>query len=195
MLRFQLCGIPCRVSLLFPALITTLLLCQDDTLTVACLFASLIHEGGHLLAMILLHMPLQECVLGPFGLRIRLADRLTAYGKSIWIALSGPLANVVAALVLWQSACVESALVHMCLAALNVLPVVALDGGEILYCISRVWGWEGTILLRITSTIIISSTLLVGVWLMWTYANPTLWIVGAYLAAMAFFLDKNEKNS
>lgn len=195
MLCFRWRGIECRVSVLFPALITALLLYRDDTLTVTCLLASLVHEGGHLLAMLLLRVPPKECVLGLFGLRIRLVDHLRAYGKSIWVALAGPLANGLSAAILLQFGCTESAWVHIFLATFNLLPVMALDGGEIVYCLLCAWGREDERLLRITSFFIILTTMIGGAWLMWAHHNPTLWIVGAYLAAMAFFLDKNEKNT
>ena len=195
MLDFRLCGIPCRVSLLFPALLTALLLYQDDTLTITCLLASLIHEGGHLLAMLLLRIPPKECVVGLFGLRVRLRDRLAAYGRPIWIALAGPLMNALSAAVLFPLNRVEAALVHLCLAVLNLLPVMALDGGEILRCLSRVWGWESDRLLQISSFAVILCLMAGGVWLMEVYHNPTLWIVGVYLAIMAFFSDKIEKNT
>ena len=46
MLEWRIGGVRCRLSLLFPALITALLLWQPDGLAVSCLLASLIHEGG-----------------------------------------------------------------------------------------------------------------------------------------------------
>ena len=57
MLEWRWGGVRYRISLLFPALITALLLCQLNGLTVSCLLASIIHEGGHLLAMLAMGIP------------------------------------------------------------------------------------------------------------------------------------------
>ena len=77
MLEWRLGGVRCRLSLLFPALVTALLLWQPDGLAVTCLLASLIHEGGHLLAMLSVGVPPQRCTLGAFGMRIDLKHNLT----------------------------------------------------------------------------------------------------------------------
>ena len=57
MLEWRLCGVRFRLSLLFPALVTALLMCQPKGLALSCLLASLIHEGGHLLAMMAVGVP------------------------------------------------------------------------------------------------------------------------------------------
>ena len=92
-------GIRCRVSLLFPALVTALLLRQPDGLAVTCLLASLIHEGGHLLAMLAVGVSPRDCTLGAFGLRIELGGQLMDYRKNLFVSIAGPLANGLAAAV------------------------------------------------------------------------------------------------
>ena len=196
MLEFRVCGVPCRVSLLFPALLTALLLCQTDTLTVWCLLASVIHEGGHLLGMLLLRIPPQECVLGVFGARIRLGRNLKHYGRNIGVALAGPLANAVSAGLLFWLGASRAAWVHILLALLNLLPVAVLDGGEILRCLLCLFGRE----CRQESVVKWVSTILLlpvmgGGGLLLLQGNPTLLIVGLYLVAMTYFSDKNEKSS
>jgi len=198
MLEFRVGNMRCRVSLLFPALVTALLLCQPEGLAATCLLASVIHEGGHLLAMLMLRVPPADCVLGAFGLRMRLGQHLTGYGRNIWIALAGPLANGLAAAVLLWAGSPQTAAVHLLLAVLNLLPAAVLDGGEVLRCCLCLLGLE-----RVTDAVLRCSTALVLLPMtaisLWLFVrgggNPTLLIISVYLAATAFFSDKNEKTS
>ena len=198
MIEFRLGGMTCRISLLFPALVTALLLCQPDGLAITCLLASLIHEGGHLLAMLLLRVPPKECTLGLFGLRIRLHSHLTEYIRNIGVALAGPLINGAAAVVLLILRVPQMAAVHLLLAILNLLPVAVLDGGEIGKCLLCLWVGEqrADTVLRLTSALVVFPMIAIGMWLiLWRRSNPTLLIIGVYLAVAVFFSDKSEKNS
>ena len=199
MWSFHLWGVPCRVSLLFPALLTALMLCQPENMAVTCLLASVIHEGGHLLAMLLLKVPPEDCVLGVFGLRIRLGSRLAGYKKYLWIALAGPLANGIAALCLWTAGCPQAAMIHVVLAALNLLPIAVLDGGEMVRCILYILlgaDERASTITKCISLLMLFSLCLCGLWLYWRQrGNPALLIVCAYLAVTLFFSEKNEKTS
>lgn len=196
MLTFRLCGVPCRISLLFPALLTALLICQPEGLAVTCLLASVMHEMGHLLAMLWWRVPPKECVLGLFGMRIRLGSHLTEYGRNIGVALAGPAVNGVAAAVLLRLDAPQTAAVHLLLAALNLLPVAVLDGGEVLKCVLCLCGCHSVAdrVVRVTSLIVLTPITCLGLRLL-PKGNPTLLIVGIYLAVMTIFSNKNEKNS
>lgn len=198
MIEFQLRGVPCRVSLLFPALLTTLLFCQPDGLAAACLLASVIHEGGHLLAMLLLQISPQGCILGAFGLRIQLGGCLTGYRHSLYVAAAGPLLNGVSAVIFLLLNASEIALVHVLLALLNLLPVSVLDGGELLRCALCLCGVVSLAdrIVQLISWCVISLILIMGFCLVVQRpSNPTLLIVGVYLATTLFFSRKNEKTS
>ena len=198
MLKWRWGGVSCRLSLLYPALLTALLLRQPDGLAVSCLIASAIHEGGHLLAMLWLGYPPSVCTLGAFGMRIRLGDRLPAYGHNMLISLAGPAANSVAACLLLVCNCPTAAAVHLTLAGLNLLPASALDGGELLRCGLCLLGLESLsdVVLRLTSALVLLPLAAVSVWLFLRgWGNGTLLIVSAYLVVLVFFSDKNEKNT
>ena len=198
MLEFRLGGVRCRLSLLFPALLTALLLWKPDGLAVACLLAALLHEGGHLLAMVLLRVPPEDCVLGAFGARIRLGNRLPSYKSNLIISFSGPLINFLCAGVLYIGDMHTAALVHLVLALFNLLPASALDGGEMLRCGLCLLGLEplSGFVLRWTSALTLLPLAAVSFWLFLRgEGNGTLLIVSGYLTALLFFSDKLQKNT
>lgn len=189
-------GIRCRLSLLFPAVVTVLLLQQPDGLTLPCLLASLMHECGHLLAMLALGIPPEDCTLGAFGARIRLGGRLAGYGRSLLVALAGPLTNVLAAGILLTAARPATAAVHLILALFNLLPAAALDGGEILCSCLGLLGLESLSgwLLRFTSALVLLPLAAVSIWMYISgTGNLTLPVVSAYLTGLVFFSEKIEK--
>lgn len=197
MLEWRIGGVRCRLSLLFPALITALLMWQPDGLAVSCLLASLIHEGGHLAAMLAVGVPPQRCTLGAFGMRIDLRNTLISYSSHIAISLAGPLANGLAAIVLFCLHSVSAAAVHLLLAGVNLLPAAALDGGELLRYGLCLLGLErlADSLLRFTSALVLLPLAAVSIWLFIRVGNPTLLIVSGYLVALIIFSKKNEKTS
>ena len=198
MFTFTLLGVRCRFSLLFPALLTVLLLWQPDGPAVACVLASLIHEGGHLLAMVLVGAPPENCTLSAFGARIEMRSFEVNYIQNLFIALAGPLVNVASAGVLLWCGCLLPAVAHLTLAGLNLLPSMALDGGQVLRCVlclvglewvaDRVVHWTSALALLILAT---GSLLL----LLNEKGNFSLLVVGGYLAVLTFFSDKIEKTS
>ena len=197
MLEWRVCGIRCRLSLLFPALITVLLLIRPDGLAVSCLIASLVHEGGHLSAMLAVGVPPQKCTLGAFGVRIEWGNTLIGYGQHILVSFAGPLANGLAAAVLFLLHSPETAAVHMALAVLNLLPAAALDGGELLRYGMCLLGMEelADMALRFASALVLLPLSAVSLWLFIGNKNPTLLLVSAYLTVLLFFSEKNEKTS
>lgn len=198
MLEWHSGGVRFRLSLLFPALVAALLILQPDGVAVTCIFASLIHEGGHLLAMILLKVAPEECVVGAFGVRIRLHHTLTGYGKNLWISIAGPLMNGIAFCFLMLLKRPTGAAIQLILALLNLLPAASLDGGEILRCVLCILGLEAyvPIVLRLASALILLPLATASFWLfLQRNANPTLLIVSAYLTALVFFSEKYEKTS
>ena len=197
MFEWRLWGIRCRVSLLFPALVTALLLWQPDGPAVSCLLASLIHEGGHLLAMLAVGVPPQNCTLGAFGMRIELGNALVGYRRNLLISLAGPLANGLAAALLLMLGSPTTAAVHLALAMLNLLPAAALDGGEVLKCGLGLMGLEALTgsVLRFSSALVLLPLAAISIWLFLKGENLTLLIVSGYLTALVFFSDKCEKSS
>ena len=185
------------MSLLFPALVTALLLWQSDGLALSCLLASLIHEGGHLLVMVALGVPPQNCTLGAFGMRMDLDNPLVDYKKNLLISMAGPMSNGLAAACLYWLNSPDPAMVHLVLAGFNLLPAAALDGGEILRCGLCLLGLDAVTrsVLRLLSALVLLPLAAMSFWLCLRGNNPSLLIVSGYLVALVFFSDKNEKTS
>lgn len=190
MLEGHIAGVRCRVSLLFPALLTGLLLAQADSLAVSCVLASAMHEAGHLLAMIALGCPPRICTLGVFGMRIEMgAERLVGYRRNILVSLAGPTVNLISALLLWACGCEQAAAVHLILATLNLLPADALDGGQALRCVFCLVGkqMQADIWLRLLSAAVLLPLATAAFWLFLSgTGNATLLIVSGYLTALIF---------
>lgn len=186
------------MSLLFPALLTVLLLSRPEGPVVSCVLASVVHEGGHLAAMLWLGYPPRACTLGAFGMRIRLGERLPGYRQNLLISAAGPLVNLVSAAFLMWCGRSTAAAVHLTLAIFNLLPAAALDGGEMLRCGLCLLGCERVAvpLLRLTSALVLLP-LAAGSCLLFLrgWGNGTLLIVSLYLVTLVFFSDKSEKNS
>ena len=190
MLEWRVGGVRCRVSLLFPALVTGLLLRQSDGLALSCLLASVVHEGGHLAAMAALGCPPTACTLGAFGARLEMGrDRLTGYGRNILVSLAGPAVNALAALVLWWCGRTQAAAVHALLGAFNLLPAEALDGGQILRCLLGLFGQERhtPLILRLTSAAVLLPLAATAAYTALHGGNTTMLIVGGYLTVLIFF--------
>lgn len=190
MLEWRLFSVRVRMSLLFPALVTGLLLCQPEGTAVSCLLASLLHEGGHLLAMGLLGCPAESCVIGAFGARIVTNEgRLPGYKGQLAISLAGPGINLLAAGVLWALGCRRAATVHWLLGGFNLLPAAALDGGQALraalcmrWAPDRAERW-----LRGLSAVVLFPLATAALWTVLAgRGNGTLLIVSVYLGALVF---------
>ncbi len=190
MLEGHIVGVRCRVSLLFPALLTGLLLAQTDSLAVSCAIASAMHEAGHLLAMVALGCPPRVCTLGAFGMRIEMgAEQLVGSRRNMLVSLAGPMVNLVAAPLLWLCGCASAAMVHLILAALNLLPAAALDGGQILRCLFCLAGKQEKAerWLRILSAVVLLPLATAAFWLFLSgTGNATLLIVSGYLITLIF---------
>lgn len=124
-----------RISPLFFALLATLLLYEQKSIAVGCLAASLLHECGHLLVMLWRHAPPRRIVVGAFGMRIERQSLLSlSFLDDLLIALGGPLMNGLCCAVFALLGKHNAAAIHLLVALLNLLPIQALDGGEILRC-------------------------------------------------------------
>lgn len=148
---------------------------QETALLPALLLPIAVHEAGHLLALRLMGFRLRSVQLEARGLCIRYAG-LGGWLQEAIAALSGPLAGLVYGLLILFlpvscAAWLEiSASVSLLLTAFNLLPILPLDGGRVLYalCMRSLSEEEANRLVRGLSVAALAVLLLLGlVLLIW----------------------------
>ena len=100
------------------------------------LAAALLHEAGHFLAMGMTGTEVKRVLVTPFGAVIEKGRKLTGFGTDLIVSSAGIAANLLSVLLLFTFRENERIalflLASFALAAVNLLPVSILDGGEML---------------------------------------------------------------
>ena len=145
-----------RVSPGFPALLILAVLAGAGPVLPPMLLAALGHEAGHLLALGIFRVPVEEILLLPLGaLIVAPRQERLSYGRELLAVLAGPAANLLLALLsarIWGGYVFAGA--NVLLGLYNLLPIRGLDGGRALYLLvawltepftalrwSRIAGW------------------------------------------------------
>lgn len=193
MLEWRWAGMQCRLSLWFPASLIVMLSLDSSGLTFLCLMASVAHEMGHFVAMLLLHDAPSGITLGFFGMRVeRRPTQRMSYPALCAVSLGGPLVNVLCGVLLWCSGAQEAALIHGVMAVFHLLPVQSLDGGEALYDLlcCRLSEERAERVLLLCSAVVLCPLTALGVWLLFASGyNFTLLAVSAYLGLRMFLRE------
>ncbi|EON71406.1 stage IV sporulation protein FB [Lysinibacillus sphaericus OT4b.31] len=103
----------------------------------AIILSSLLwHEVGHLLAAKICGVKVKSCVITPYGGEIEFDNPAVVQATSLlWIALGGPIATLLGiGLAFFMPELLATKLieVQLVLLAINVLPILPLDGGRIM---------------------------------------------------------------
>ena len=85
MLEVRIGGVVCRFSLLFPAMVAVAVTLDPSVFSLWCLAASLMHEMGHLIALLAFDCKPKRMVLGLFGIRPGASDT----GRTLWFPWPG----------------------------------------------------------------------------------------------------------
>ena len=107
------------------------------------MFFAIIHEFGHLFAGLTLGMRPESMEVMPYGVSINFKIMPKDYNekikcgnilelKKVFVAIAGPIINVIIMLVSLQFDNVLVSYVNLLLAIFNLLPIYPLDGGRIL---------------------------------------------------------------
>lgn len=137
-MRFKIFKTEIYVSFLFAAFILIMLLFDKTGLLIPTLFASLIHETGHLFAMWCLDCQPRKIRLIPASVQIVRSFCFKRNGE-IKIAIMGPICNLVLFFVLFlnflifkNEGVLTFGILNLVIGVFNLLPVSGLDGGVIL---------------------------------------------------------------
>ncbi len=142
MLSVTIGGIHCKISLLFPAVLLVLLYHDPSGVAVTGVFAALIHECGHIIAMLILSYRPNTIALSIYGAKIDTQTHPPSF-HMLFIAAAGPLVNIAAAMIAFVcNGKAEFRIIHLSLAAINMIPVYPLDGGQMLYHLLQIPEWN-----------------------------------------------------
>lgn len=113
------------------------LLVSGNVSTYTLIFVSLlIHELGHLIAAWATGMRVRSCTIMPYGGELVIPGRYTARRKTrIYVALGGPIATIILLILAMLIRFPGAELfirIQVTLLALNLLPILPLDGGRVL---------------------------------------------------------------
>lgn len=102
----------------------------------AIILSSLLwHEAGHLLMAMLCGVKVKSCVITPYGGEIEFENPAVVPATALlWIALGGPIATILGiGLAFFMPELLATKLINvqLVLLAINVLPIIPLDGGRI----------------------------------------------------------------
>ena len=172
--------------------------------SLACFLpAAALHELGHILAVWQCGGAVRSLRLSLVGAELVLDGReRLSYGREAWVAAAGPLANLltgVLAAQIWRSGWGEGLLLFagasLVLGCFNLLPLEALDGGQLLSAALGALGSPegGERLRRAVSGVAAFGLLAGGIWLLWkTRANVSLLAVGLWAAGSGVKTGQRE---
>ena len=138
-MRFKLFGTEIYVSFLFAALIAVMLATDRTGMAFPTLFAIFMHEVGHLFCMWITDSAPKGIRLIPASVQIR-SSFSGGYKKDIAVALCGPAVNFLFFGVLYfnyaafgNKTVLIFSLLNLIIGVFNMMPVIGLDGGTVLY--------------------------------------------------------------
>lgn len=130
-----------RIGILPAVIFCIMLVFQPAGVVFPSLAGAVLHESGHLLAAMLLGIPLRSLDIGIFGASLKVRGSLISYPKEFLLCASGPGANFLSALAViifsehrgYYSECGEWFVsVSVMLGLLNLIPAEGFDGGRML---------------------------------------------------------------
>ncbi|MBQ3127548.1 MAG: site-2 protease family protein [Clostridia bacterium] len=176
-MTLQISKITVKIDFWFVAIITLLLTLFPESLAAVCFGMCVLHEAGHLTAMLLCGKKAEEISLGYFGMRIVTDKRFLSPFREAVIAFAGPFVNLVLSILFYAFGKNDIATVNLSLGIFNLMPVTMLDGGHIISAF-----FPDSKLHRKLSLTCACTLLAVGIFVaVYTKENFTIMIVALYL--------------
>ena len=180
-------------SPLFPLPIVCFLASGAGRMLPAALLAAFFHELGHVAAIYLAGGRVTAIRIEPFGGEIATGGTVPSYRGELFVSLAGPIVNFLCALLLFLPGMpVELSLFGLCslgLGMFNLLPMSALDGGDVLrtLLLLRLDPELSDRICRIVSAVFAVLFLVVSFvgWFLLRF-NPTLILLSVYLLFSLF---------
>lgn len=188
-MRFKVSGATITVDFLFFFMVTLMLLYNSTaTLVVVCL--SLLHEAGHIGALLLLGGRIRTLRLSAFGMvMVPESDVLSLKQEALFV-VAGPLVNLAITLLLapFETALLtQIAALSLLLGLFNLLPISMLDGGKALWYFLQLYYKESTVtrVVRVLSIVTLCLVAALGGWLLCqNHQNFSVLLIVVYLSVL-----------
>lgn len=196
-MKISLKGVKLEIGFLFTASVCFLLAFNMNYGVRLGILFSLIHEVGHLTAILIFKEKPERISFGLFGMTIVRKNDLTQnYQKEMITALSGPLTNYIFAIIFLliflkskSDLILKCVIINFIIGSFNIMPVFALDGGRAFESLLKMKLDDNTSekILKITSFITLVIMMSFGFYiLISTGYNFTFLAISVYLTVMLF---------
>lgn len=145
-MSFKIGRVRIKISFLFFAVLTMAFAVDKKQIVIITLICSALHEIGHISALFLFGSYPDEIAFGAFGVRIQQNGYTLSDFQQAVVVLCGPLVNIVLfVLLLVANIVFESRIlltvsaVNLVIGVFNLLPILPLDGGRVLFMVLNVF--------------------------------------------------------
>ncbi len=129
-------GVSIKISYLILCMLALFSFNDENHTFFTAFFASIMHETGHIIAAVILSLPIKSVAFLPFGIRLELKCDLEIIStkKKLTLLFAGPFLNLFCFAVFYYFGRQISfaAVAHLAVGAFNLMPISTLDGGRIL---------------------------------------------------------------
>lgn len=170
------------------AAISAVLILDRENRVICCILAALLHELGHLLMMRLFRVRVRSVSFRIFDVLIK-ADSPADMRADVCITLGGVMSNFVFAAAFFPLYH-DLFLANLALGLFNMMPVMSLDGGHLLYLLlsRRFLPKTCTVILKLTTFFLLLPLMTAGIlMLLRSGYNYSLLAISLYLLAVLLF--------